>query len=250
MPQIINENNNKVEKVSITVIYDNNSFLKGLQTDWGFACLIEVGKTKLLFDTGDNGNILLSNMAKLNINPEDIDLIFLSHFHHDHTGGLSEFLKKKSNVKIYYPKSFPNQLVEEIKKSGAIPVPVSSFQELQTNIFSLGELDSAIPEQSLAIQTAKGIVVITGCAHPGIVNILEKAKNSFHDELIYLTMGGFHLHRNTVAEISKVINEIIDLEIRTVAPSHCSGDTASKMFKKVYGADCIEVGVGKIITIN
>ena len=67
MPQIINENNNKVEKVSITVIYDNNSFLKGLQTDWGFACLIEIGKTKLLFDTGDNGNILLSNMAKLNI---------------------------------------------------------------------------------------------------------------------------------------------------------------------------------------
>lgn len=250
MPQIINENNNKVEKVSITVIYDNNSFLKGLQTDWGFACLIEVGKTKLLFDTGDNGNILLSNMAKLNINPEDIDLIFLSHFHHDHTGGLSEFLKKKSNVKIYYPKSFPNQLVEEIKKSGAIPVPVSSFQELQTNIFSLGELDSAIPEQSLAIQTAKGIVVITGCAHPGIVNILEKAKNSFHDELIYLTMGGFHLHRNTVAEISKVINEIIDLEIRTVAPSHCSGDNARKMFNEVYGDNYIEIGAGKIIKIE
>ena len=159
-------------------------------------------------------------------------------------------MKKNPDVIIYYPQSFPIQLIEEIKKSGAIPVPVSSFQELQTNIFSLGEFEGVIPEQSLAIRTPKGIVVITGCAHPGIINILEKAKSSFPGELIYLVMGGFHLHRQTEDEISSTINTILKMEIRTVAPSHCSGDTASKMFKKVYGADCIEVGVGKIITIN
>ncbi len=250
MPQIKNGNNDKVETVSITVVYDNNPFLKGLQTDWGFACLVEVGKTRLLFDTGDNGNILLSNMAKLNINPQSIDFVFLSHFHHDHTGGLREFLNNNPNVTVYFPQSFPIQLIEQIKKSGAIPVPVSSFQELQTNIFSLGEFGGVIPEQALAIRTPKGIVVITGCAHPGIINILEKARSSFPDELIYLAMGGFHLHRQTEDEISSTINTILKMEIRTVAPSHCSGDNARNMFNEVYGCNYIEIGVGAVIRIK
>ncbi|MCW8812013.1 MAG: MBL fold metallo-hydrolase [Chlorobium sp.] len=250
MPQIKTENNNKIDTANITVIYDNNPFLKGLQTDWGFACLVEVGKTKLLFDTGDNGDILLSNMEKLKIDPQSIDLVFLSHFHHDHTGGLSAFLKKNSNVIIYYPNSFPAQLVEEIKKSGAKPIPISSFQEIQTNLFSLGELGNAIPEQSLAIRTTKGIVVITGCAHPGIVNILEKAKNSFPDELIYLALGGFHLHNQNEKDISKKVNEIMKMEIISVGPCHCSGDLARNIFKEVYKENFIELGVGKVINID
>jgi len=250
MPQIKTENNNKIDTANITVIYDNNPFLKGLQTDWGFACLVEVGKTKLLFDTGDNGDILLSNMEKLKIDPQSIDLVFLSHFHHDHTGGLSAFLKKNSNVTIYYPNSFPAQLVEEIKKSGAKPIPISSFQEIQTNLFSLGELGNAIPEQSLAIRTTKGIVVITGCAHPGIVHILEKAKNSFPDELIYLASGGFHLHNQNEKDISKKVNEIMKMEIISVGPCHCSGDLARNIFKEVYKENFIELGVGKVINID
>jgi len=250
MPQIKNENKTKIEPVIITVIYDNNPFLKGLQTDWGFACLVEVGKTKLLFDTGDNGNILLSNMAKLNIDPKSIDFIFLSHFHHDHTGGLSEFLKKNPDVTIYYPQSFPIQLIEEMKKSDAVLVPISSFQELQTNIFSLGELDGVIPEQSLAIRSPKGIAVITGCAHPGIIKILEMAKSFFSDESIYLAIGGFHLHHLSKDEINNTINKIFKMEILTVAPSHCSGDLARKMFKKVYDDNYIEIGTGRVIKIN
>ncbi|RPI73426.1 MAG: MBL fold metallo-hydrolase [Ignavibacteriales bacterium] len=250
MAQIKNTNENKADTVRITIIYDNNSFIKDLQTDWGFACLVEIGKTKLLFDTGDKGEILLSNMSKLNIDPKEIDLVFLSHFHHDHTGGLSDFLKINSKVKIYYPFSFPDQLVETIKNSGAEPFPVSSFQELHTNIFSLGEINGAIPEQSLAVRTNKGIVVITGCAHPGIVRILEKAKKDFAEESICLALGGFHLHCLNEEEINKVIHYITDIEIQSVAPTHCTGSTARKMFDDVFGSDYIEVGAGRIITIG
>lgn len=250
MAQKENGNENKEDTSRITIIYDNNPFLKGLQTDWGFACLVEFGKTKLLFDTGDNGDILLSNMEKLEIDPRTIDLVFLSHFHHDHTGGLNDFLKKNSNVTIYYPNSFPSQPVEEIKKSGAKPIQVSSFQEIQTNLFSIGELGGAIPEQSLAIRTTKGIVVITGCAHPGIVKILERAKNFFPNEQIYLVLGGFHLLNQNEKEIGKKVNEIMNMEIISVGPCHCSGDLARKIFKEAYKEKFIELGVGKVIKID
>ena len=250
MPQIRSLDSSKVESVNITVIYDNNPYPKGLQTDWGFSCLVEVGKTKLLFDTGDNGSILLNNMSKLGIDPKSIDIVFLSHFHHDHTGGLNDFLKKNPGVTIYYPQSFSVKLINEMKNSGATLVSVSTFQKIKENIFSLGELDGAIPEQSLAIRTLKGIVVITGCAHPGIINILEKAKSSFPDEVIYLAMGGFHLHAKTNDEIKDIINKILEMKVLKAAPCHCSGDKARTLFKDAFINDYVEIGTGKIIKID
>jgi 7,8-dihydropterin-6-yl-methyl-4-(beta-D-ribofuranosyl)aminobenzene 5'-phosphate synthase len=238
------------EKVKITIIYDNYPFMKDLKTDWGFSCLVEIGKINLLFDTGDKGDILLYNMKKLSIDPGNIDFVFLSHFHHDHTGGLSEFLKKNSKITIYYPHSFPADLIEEMKNSGAEPIPVSSFNELQSNIYSIGELNGTIPEQSLAIRTSKGIVIITGCAHPGIINILEKAKEFFAYETIYLVAGGFHLIRKTENELKNTISKIFKMIILNVAPSHCSGSSARQMFKEIYKSHYIEIGTGKNIRIE
>ena len=250
MPETKDQNISLIEPVSMTVVYDNNAFLRDLQTDWGFSCLVEVGKRKLLFDTGDNGSILMSNLAKLAIDPKNIDTIFLSHYHHDHTGGLTNFLESNASVKIYYPWSFPEKLINTMIKSGATLIPVLSFHKIQENIFSLGEIDGAIPEQSMAVRTTKGIVVITGCAHPGIINILEKAKNSFPDEVINLVLGGFHLYEQTGEEIKVIMNKIFKMGVLQVAPSHCSGDKARKMFKDIYNDNYVEIGTGKMIKIN
>ncbi len=250
MQQINNSSYNKEDTTRITIIYDNNPFTRGLRTDWGFSCLVEIGNTKLLFDTGDDGNILLSNMLKLKINPKDIDSVFLSHFHNDHTGGLGNFLDKNLNVTVYYPQSFPEQLIELIKNSGAAAVPVFSFQEIQKNIFSLGEINGTIPEQSLAVRTNQGIVVITGCAHPDIIKILQRAKEQFPNEKIFLALGGFHLFNQSEKDINNKVNEIINMNIISLGPCHCSGDLARKIFKEAYKEKFIESGVGKVFKIS
>jgi 7,8-dihydropterin-6-yl-methyl-4-(beta-D-ribofuranosyl)aminobenzene 5'-phosphate synthase len=236
--------------VKLTVVYDNNPIQKGLQTDWGFSCLIEIKNNMILFDTGENGKILLDNMEKLGIDPKSIDTVVLSHFHHDHSGGLKDFLQTNSEVKVYYPQSFPQELIDVIINSGAEPVSVSNSIEILPDVYSLGEIDGIIPEQSVALRSSEGIVIITGCAHPGILNILQKAKNKFPEEVIYLALGGFHLHRLNAIEINEVIQKIFNMEILTVAPTHCTGNEARKIFKEVFDADYTEVGVGKVITID
>ncbi|MFH1049552.1 MAG: MBL fold metallo-hydrolase [bacterium] len=248
--EINKEEIKQIPEVRLTVVYDNKSKVKGLDADWGFACYIEFGETKLLFDTGDDGKILLNNMKILDINPEEIGLLFLSHEHHDHTGGLKAFLKKNPKVKIYFPQSFPDKLKEKFKESGTVPIPIASFLEIQPNVFTLGEFEGTTPEQALAIRSSKGIIIITGCAHPGIINIIEKAKESFKNESIYLVLGGFHLYKSSNKEIEEVIEKLLDLSVVNVAPTHCTGNKAHKMFKKKYGNYYIEIGAGKIVTIE
>lgn len=232
-------------RVKLTVIYDNNPMEEGLQTDWGFACFIDTGKNKILFDTGDSGEILLSNMKKLDIDPKIIDTVFLSHFHHDHTGGLKDFLNINSKVNVYFPQSFPLELITLIKESGANPIPISDFTEILPDVFSSGEIKGAIPEQSLTVRRPNELIIITGCAHPGIVKIVQKIKDKFPDELIFLVLGGFHLLRSSEEEINDVIQKLYGMVVLSVAPTHCTGDNARRMIEDAFEVDYIETGVGK-----
>jgi len=236
--------------LKLTILYDNYPFNKKLQTDWGFSCFIDTGQNKILFDTGDNGEILINNMKKLDVDPKIIDTVFLSHLHHDHTGGLKDFLNVNSKVNVYFPQSFPLELITLIKESGANPIPVSDFTEILPDVFTTGEIQAAIPEQSIVIRRPNELIIITGCAHPGIVNIVQKIKDKFPDELIYLVLGGFHLLRSSVEEITDVIQKMCGMVVLSVAPTHCSGNNTRSMFNDNYDVDYIETGVGKRFIIN
>jgi 7,8-dihydropterin-6-yl-methyl-4-(beta-D-ribofuranosyl)aminobenzene 5'-phosphate synthase len=236
--------------VRVTVVYDNNPMAAGLRTAWGFACVIETGQAKVLFDTGGDGALLLENMGRLGLAPADIDQVVLSHAHSDHTGGLSAILRAHPGLPVYVPRSFPRTLSEEITAAGGTPTPVGSFAEIRPGFFTLGEFGGAIPEQALAVRTPRGLVIVTGCAHPGIVTIISRAKEVFGKERLYLVIGGFHLGRASRDEILDIVKSFKELGIQTVAACHCTGDTARSIFSEAYGKNSLLIGVGGTIEIK
>jgi 7,8-dihydropterin-6-yl-methyl-4-(beta-D-ribofuranosyl)aminobenzene 5'-phosphate synthase len=155
------------------IVY-NNDAEQGFSSGWGFSAMIETEKNRILFDTGDKPDGLLNNLKKLKIEPEDIDIVVISHEHWDHTGGLDGFMKQnKGKAKLIMPKD------------------VKDVTEIADNVFSTGALQSEEQpeEQSLFIKTPNGLVVIVGCSHPGVTRILDIAGK--HGK-VHAIFGGFH----------------------------------------------------------
>ncbi len=238
------------EDVRLTLLYDSMAHIRGLKTGWGFSCLIAVGETTLLFDTGGDGNILLSNMKKLGINPKTVQIVLLSHNRAGHIGGLNEFLQINPQVSAYIPESFPKRIINSIEKAGVKTIRVAEFSEIKPRLFTLGTFTGFFREQALAIDTSMGIVVVTGCAHHGIIPILQKTKEVLPGKPIYLALGGFHFYGLSDSEKLIVFEAFKMLKVQKVAPCHCCEENCRLRFKKVYGNDYIEMGVGKVIQID
>jgi len=236
------------QEFTFTVVYDNNPYNPDLKTDWGFSCFIQGAEKNILFDTGTRGNILLSNMNRLSIDPQDIEIVVLSHFHKDHTGGLPALLKENPNVTVYVPDFFPSQFKNSIKEAGASYVDVKSHQKIEENVYTSGVISGWINEQSLIVDSKKGLVLITGCAHPRIVNIIETVKDLTKKD-IFLVFGGFHLTGFEDPEIHEIIRSFKQQGVKKTGPSHCSGKEARSLFNQAYGDDYIAIGVGKEITV-
>jgi 7,8-dihydropterin-6-yl-methyl-4-(beta-D-ribofuranosyl)aminobenzene 5'-phosphate synthase len=239
----------RMSPVTITVIYDNNPYKQDLETAWGFSCLVEGPEKTILFDTGGNGSILMRNMEKLEIRPDEIDLVVLSHIHGDHVGGLSAFLATNHEVSLYIPTSFPIRFKQHVKRYDPTVVEVRDSVKICEHVYSTGELGGGIKEQSLIIQTDKGLIIITGCAHPGIVKTIQKAKDVLKDEVLFV-MGGFHLGGESKGSLENIVLGFKSLGVQYVGPCHCSGDSARQVFQKDYQNKFIPVGVGTVITLE
>lgn len=237
------------QDVTITVVYNNVPYNNELTTAWGISCLIEGLDKTILFDTGGDGSILLGNLEKLKVDPTEIDLVILSHNHADHTDGLWGFLEKNSRITVYLPESFPGSFKNKSKFLCREIIPVHEPLNLCKHAWSTGELGDGSKEQSLMIDTPKGLVVITGCAHPGIVNIVKFAKD-YLKKSVYLVLGGFHLMAYNENQVKQIIEDLRELGVKQVGPSHCTGERAIELFKEAWGKDFIELGCGAKIEVR
>lgn len=238
--------------LTITVIYDNYPANPACATDWGFSCLIEgLGKT-ILFDAGTREDLFLKNVAVLKVDLGRIDLAVLSHFHGDHTGSLEAALGKRPGLTFYVPVDKDRNAIlysEKLEKSGGKVIPVDEPLKLDEGLSLTGTLGDAIKEQALILDTSRGLVVVTGCAHPGIVGIVEKVRE-ITGRPIEAVLGGFHLMQMGDAEIGRIIGRFKELGVARVGASHCTGDRAIALFREAYKDRFIELGAGRVLSFE
>jgi 7,8-dihydropterin-6-yl-methyl-4-(beta-D-ribofuranosyl)aminobenzene 5'-phosphate synthase len=235
----------KAGHLRITVLFDNIQKVEGLEPGWGFACLVEGLDKTILFDTGGDGDILLANMERLAVDPRTVDVVVLSHYHRDHTGGLARFLESNPMVEVWVPASFPDDFRNDVAAAGAAIRAVEGPVKILDKAYTTGELGDKIIEQSLLLESSQGLVVLTGCAHPGIVEIVRTAKRQRQSPVDFVT-GGYHLNHLEGKELMETIGGMQDAGVRQVAPSHCTGDEAINLFRELWDDDFVDGGAGAV----
>lgn len=233
----------------ITILYDNYLHKDKYQADWGFSCIIDYQGETILFDTGTKKDVFIHNLTELKENLNRVDMIIISHNHGDHTGNLHTVLETKNDLTVYMPFTTPDVDIKKIKETGAKVIQDKRPRDLGKGRHLTGEMGTSIKEQALVLDTPKGLVIITGCAHPGISEIISHVKE-IHKKDIYLVLGGFHLGGKSDKQIEEIIGDFKDMGVRNVAATHCTGDKAIEMFKEAYGENYIKIGVGKKIEIG
>ena len=226
----------------ITIIYDNYQADPNLETDWGFACLVEYQGDQLLFDTGAKEDLYKKNAELIGVKPEVIPTLFISHWHGDHTAGIHWVTGINPSIKCYLPASYYDQL----KAGGQLPPNSTSVNKpihMYGPFYSTGDEFEAFREQGLVVKTENGGVLITGCSHPGVVAMVSKAEN-------HTVIGGLHLMQTSGERVKQISDDLKKLGVKQICPTHCTGDKAIALLKVSFGEGYISGGTGKQIIIN
>jgi 7,8-dihydropterin-6-yl-methyl-4-(beta-D-ribofuranosyl)aminobenzene 5'-phosphate synthase len=271
-------------KAQVTVLYDAFGKPSAMQKDWGYSAFIEYGGKRILFDTGNNSDILAQNAKAKGIDLSRLDFVVMSHRHGDHMGGLAYLLSVNSKVKIYAPKEgfgvygadLPSTFYrkdtslppEERYYDGAPPAvmrfgaawPGANFQlidkrtEIAPGIHLIALISDKpgtleLRELSLAINTPEGIVLVVGCSHPGIDKIVEAA--TAINPRIHLIVGGLHLVVSQDPDIERIVATLHDtFKVAYVAPGHCTGEPTFTALKKAFGSRYLYAGLGTTFALG
>ncbi len=238
--------------VRITYLYDNTVAAPGTQADWGFACLVEGRGHTILFDTGTKPDVLRHNMAALKVEPARIEAVVLSHEHPDHTAGIAA-LPDGSRLPVYAGEHFrlPPPAAEALVRMGARRVAVTSAGPVDVFPgFSVSEeiARNGAYEDALVIDTAAGSVVLVGCAHPGIVAMLQRIADTTKRP-IHMVIGGFHLLQTPPDDVRKIVAAFRTLGVAWAGATHCTGDEAIRLFREAYGDHFVAGGVGAVVNV-
>jgi 7,8-dihydropterin-6-yl-methyl-4-(beta-D-ribofuranosyl)aminobenzene 5'-phosphate synthase len=272
------------KKAEITILYDAFGKTSAMQKDWGFAALIEYGGKRILFDTGDNPEILAQNAKAKGIDLSKLDFVVMSHRHGDHMAGIPYLLSVNPKVKIYAPKenfgvygfSLPSAfyrkdetLPPEQRYYDGKPPEVMKFgsawhganfeliektTEIAPGIHLIALVSDKpttleLRELSLAIDTPDGLVVVVGCSHTGLDKIAEAA--SAINKRIHLLAGGFHLVVAKDPDIEKIVTLMRETyKVDYVAPGHCTGEPTFTAFKKAFGDRYLYAGLGTVLVLG
>lgn len=256
------------KKLEITILVENTVEKRKLLAEHGLSIYFKYNDKEYLFDTGQ-GEVLFSNAEKLGIDLKNIDTVFLSHGHDDHTGGLKKLLEINPEIRVFahseiflpkYKKTdgeleFIGTKVKKYKlknfqaaentiaaaagiyNTGEISAPWESYINKRYAVKKDGKeiIDPFSDDTSLFIESKNGIVILLGCSHKGVKNIINDIKAEVGDKKIAAILGGMHLKRTSREEIESLIGYFAELDFELLAPMHCTGRKAGSMFKEAFG---------------
>ena len=268
----------------ITILFDAFGNDAAMKKDWGFSALVEVAGKRILFDTGNDPDIFAANVKAKGLDLTNIDFVVLSHRHSDHMAGLNYVLSVNPTVKIYAPKegfgiygsSLPSSfyrkeesLPPEMRYYDGRPPEVMKFgtawrganielvdktTEIAPGITLIALVSDApgtreLKELSLAVNTSDGVVLVVGCAHPGVEKIVEAA--AAINPKIRLIAGGFHLVVAADEVITKSVAALKDtFKVENIAPGHCTGEPTFAALKQAFGDRYLYAGVGTSLPLG
>ena len=268
----------------ITILYDAFGNDAAMKKDWGFSALVEVAGKRILFDTGNDGDIFAANVKAKGVDLTNLDFVVLSHRHSDHMAGLNHVLTVNPKVKIYAPRegfgiygsslpasfyrkdeSLPPQMryydgkPPEVMKfgtawQGANFETIDKTTEVAPGVTLIALVSDApgtreLKELSLAINTPDGVVLVVGCSHPGIDKIVDAA--AAINPKIRMIAGGFHLVVAQDDVIAKVVATLKDVfKVENVAPGHCTGEPTFAALEQAFGSRYIYAGVGTSLRLE
>ncbi len=248
--------------MKITILVENTVQTPDLQGEHGLSMLVETPEGPLLWDVGQS-DLFLRNAAPLGVRPEEIRHIALSHGHYDHTGGLADILRIAPDAALHlHPGAFAarfapgrdgapprsigipfgrdllvrscREILENREPAGILPgitltgeIPrTSGFEDTGGKFFldsGLTEPDPIADDQSLVLETARGLVLLLGCCHAGIVNTLRHVSGRWNTREFALIAGGMHLHSATAERMARTLDALRGYRIARLVPGHCTG---------------------------
>ncbi len=269
-------------KTRITVIVDNIDY-NGLSGEWGLSLLIEYGEHKILLDAGASG-LFAENLKSLGFNMEEIEAAVLSHAHYDHANGMKKFFEGNQTAKFYIREAAAENCYAKkwiFRKYIGMPRHIlrdySDRIERVTGDFKLCDGVWLIPhktlgleavgrrelmfqkqghrfvpddfshEQSLVLETDRGLLILNSCSHGGAANIIREVSETFPDKPIYGLIGGLHLFNKSEAEVREVARAIRETGIQYVCTGHCTKNRAYGIMKSELGDKLEQLHVGLIM---
>jgi len=217
---------------------------------WGIAFLIG---EDVLFDTFGDARVFLQNVKKFKVDLSKVRHVVISHDHWDHIAGLGPILQKHKNLTVYIGANFSPSFKEKIRASAMNVVEVKKSIMITDGVFSTGQIlgkfmGDDIYEQSIVIKSGEALSLITGCAHPNIVEIVTEVKNKF-GKVPHVVIGGLHLKEKSIGRVQGIIEVLKDAGVSQIAPLHCSGKNAKEQAREQFREQYLNIREGDTITL-
>ena len=261
--------------------------------EWGFAALVEADGRKILFDTGARPNTVLENARELKLDLSDVQDVILSHFHDDHTTGLMtlrrDFSRSNPNAlsRVHVAQGIflerrghnPNPMIQmkkDYEATGGVFVVHDKPGEIFPGIWLTGPVPRVYPEknypagtevntgtawvedtvpddQSLVFNTSRGLVLLSGCGHSGIINTLQYARGFVHAAPVDAAIGGFHLFAASDQQLAWTASKLKEYQTARILGAHCTGIESVYRLRELLGLTrqtCLVGTIGAVYELN